>query len=129
MPVTRKQQLGRWGEEMAARFLEGKGFSILGRNVRTPYGEIDLIAGKAERISFVEVKTRKSTAYGYPEAGVTAKKLEHMLAAAQFFIEDHPEWVNKSWQIDVIAVQEKGKRGMTGKGDGVEIEYFENITG
>jgi putative endonuclease len=51
------QKIGRWGEEIAAVYLEKKGYDLINRNVRTPYGEIDLIARQRGRVIFVEVKT------------------------------------------------------------------------
>ena len=50
--------LGRCGEEAAALFLVAQGYSIVARNLRTPVGEIDIIAQKAQTLIFVEVKTR-----------------------------------------------------------------------
>ena len=103
---TQKQALGQWGEQRAAEFLEGKGYAILGRNLRTPHGEIDLLAERGERLIFVEVKTRTSQRYGHPEEAVTPAKLAHMHDAAQFLIGEQPEqYANRPIQFDVIAVQ------------------------
>jgi len=55
--------LGRWGEEEAARFLCRLGMKIVERNLRTPVGEIDLIARHGRLLVFVEVKTRRSDAF------------------------------------------------------------------
>jgi putative endonuclease len=112
-----KQRLGKWGEIQAARYLEQRGYSIVGHNVRTPYGEIDLVArqpyelppdGKTQRqmdpvTVFVEVKTRSTRTFGYPEVSVTPRKQAHMLAAAQHFLQEQLEEVG-DWRIDVIAV-------------------------
>jgi putative endonuclease len=54
-----RRALGRHGERLAAAHLRRHGFSILAHNVRTPHGEIDLIAWDGETIAFVEVKTRR----------------------------------------------------------------------
>jgi putative endonuclease len=88
--------------------------------VRTPYGEIDLVACQDEELSsfeavigerqkgfatiFVEVKTRSSRSFGLPEEAVTSRKQAHMLAAAQAYLQQHPE-LEGSWRIDVIAIQ------------------------
>jgi putative endonuclease len=53
---------------------------------------------------FVEVKTRSSTAYGLPEDSITPRKQAHLLAAAQAYLQAHPE-LEGDWRIDVIAVQ------------------------
>jgi putative endonuclease len=71
MNQPHRQKIGKWGEAAAARYLEARGYRILQHNVRTPYGEIDLIASQESRVVFVEVKTRTSLSYGLPEAAVT----------------------------------------------------------
>ncbi len=54
--MSRNQKVGQWGEQAAANYLSAKGYEIKARNVRTPYGEIDLIARKDGFTIFVEVK-------------------------------------------------------------------------
>jgi putative endonuclease len=106
-----RQVLGRWGENIAADYLSAKGYLILGRNVRTPYGEIDLIArlpgrGPMERdlLAFVEVKTRATGSFGYPEESVNPRKQAHLISSALYFIQENPE-LEGDWRIDVIAIQ------------------------
>ena len=65
-----RQALGKWGEATAADFLEKQGYSIVERNCRTPYGEIDLVAYDGAVFVFVEVKTRATDAFGFPEEAV-----------------------------------------------------------
>jgi putative endonuclease len=98
------QELGDWGEAYAAKYLEGKGYQILARNVRTPYGEIDIIAKELDQIIFVEVKTRTSRKFGYPEDAITESKITHLIESAEFYLQEHPE-INVDWRIDVIAIQ------------------------
>lgn len=104
-----RQSLGRWGEEKAAAFLSDRGFTILARNARTPYGEIDLVARQeretGEPVVMVEVKTRTSTGFGYPEAAVTGRKREHLKNSAEYYMQQHPE-LGRSWRIDVIAIHQ-----------------------
>jgi putative endonuclease len=113
-----KQRLGRWGENLAAEYLTGKGYVILSRNYRTPYGEIDLVARKEEMTVFVEVKTRSGKGFGLPEEAVTLEKQQHLLEAIQAY------WLTQeqegAWQVDVIAVLRLPGR------QPVEIEHFEN---
>jgi len=131
---NRRQKLGEWGEGIAASFLCERGYTILERNARTPYGEIDLIAhqdcthhGVAQAQAFVsgsvtvfvEVKTRSSTAYGLPEESVTLRKQAHLLAAAQAYLQAHPE-LEGDWRIDVIAVQRQSADSQP------VITHFEN---
>ena len=121
-----RQALGKWGESVAAEYLTAKGYEIVGRNLRTPYGEIDLIArltGKSlsdrDILAFVEVKTRATPAFGYPEEGVNLRKQAHLLASAQHYMQAHPE-LDGDWRIDVIAIQ----RLFPGKPP--DITHFEN---
>ncbi|MBI1856308.1 MAG: YraN family protein [Chloroflexi bacterium] len=113
--MTHNQKVGKWGEQAAADYLLTRGYEIAARNVRTPYGEIDLIAQKEDFTIFIEVKARTNSKFGPPEIAVTSRKQQHMLSCAEHYAQqneiDH-------WQIDVIAVEE-----VDGK---AEIVHFEN---
>jgi len=98
------QRLGRWGESLAATYLVEHGYTILERNMRTSYGEIDLIARDGETIVFIEVKTGKTPTFGMPEISVNSRKQAHLLAAAQTYMQAHPDHQGE-WRIDVIAIQ------------------------
>jgi putative endonuclease len=111
-----KQKIGAWGENMAAKHLEERGYTIIARNLRTPHGETDIIVEKDGITIFVEVKTRTSSSLGPPEISVTPRKQEHMLAAAEYYAQEHEI---DHWQIDVIAVEGK-------LGEQPEITHFEN---
>ena len=104
MKSNQRQSLGYQGESLAATFLEKKGYIILERNWRTPYGEIDLIVQRDDVITFVEVKTRASRSLGPPEISITARKEEHMRFAAEYYIQQHPKQIN-DWRIDVVTIQ------------------------
>ena len=113
------QQIGAWGEGIAADWLSAHGHALIARNVRTPYGEIDIVAQRGDVTIFVEVKTLTSSANFFPEAQITARKREHMLNAAQQYCAEHEI---DHWQIDVIAVE--GKPGST-----PVVTHFENVVG
>jgi putative endonuclease len=113
------RDLGRWGETVAADYLIAHGYSILTRNFHTPHGEIDIIAGKEGSLIFVEVKTRRSHSFAYPEASVTLRKQAYMFSAAEAYLEQHPESPD-TWQFDVIAVEGSPDRA-------THIEHFENV--
>ena len=103
-PDRKKIQLGRRGEELAAAFLEQQGIDIIARNVRTPYGELDLVGRSSlEEIIFFEVKTRTGAGFGYPEEAVHRKKRIHLYQSALFYINEMTE-TGLDWRIDVIAV-------------------------
>ncbi len=114
--MKHNQRVGKWGEEVAAEYLAGRGNEILSRNARTPFGEIDIVAKRGEIVVFVEVKARTSNQMGFPEESITSRKRQHMVSAAEHYAAEHEIY---HWQIDLIAVE--GKPGSTPK-----ITYFEN---
>lgn len=114
--MKHNQRIGKWGEETASEHLMQKGYEIIGRNVRTPYGEIDIVAKQKDRVLFVEVKTRTSNKMGLPEESITTRKREHMIACAEHYVMENEI---DNWQIDVISIE--GKPGSTPK-----VTYFEN---
>ncbi|MCJ7702346.1 MAG: YraN family protein [Anaerolineales bacterium] len=99
-----RRNLGIWGENKAAAYLLAQGYDLIAQNVRTDFGEIDIVVQKEGVMVFVEVKTRRTRSYGYPEEGVTPKKREHLIHSALAYLRDHPE-VDGEWQIDVIAIE------------------------
>ncbi len=96
--------LGRTGERLAAEALRQQGCRILERNYRCIYGEIDLIAEDERDLIFVEVKTRRGSAFGLPEEAVTVRK-QRKLAQVAFHYLDRHACAERSWRIDVVAVQ------------------------
>ena len=113
--MSRNQKVGQWGEQAAADYFSAKGNEVIVPNVRTPYGEIDLVTQKDNVTIFVEVKRCTSSSLGPQEIAVTPRKQQHMLACAEHYAQqneiDH-------WQIDVIALEE-----VNGK---AEVQHFEN---
>lgn len=115
--TSRNQKIGAWGESTAADWLERRGYEVTARNVRTPYGEIDIVAKKEGVIYYIEVKTLTSSRTFFPEHQITARKREHMLNAAAHHASENGIDL---WQIDVIAVE--------GAPNGAPvIHHFENI--
>ncbi len=98
-----KVALGRRGEDMAVAFFVAEGFDIIARNWRCRFGELDLILRRGQEIRFVEVKMRKSHAFGYPEASITRKKLAHLQAAMELWLRQQPRIPTK-YQLDVLAI-------------------------
>ncbi len=119
MSATPRQKLGRWGETLAADYLTQKGYVLLERNARTPYGELDLVMRQGEATVFVEVKTRASPLFGLPEESITSRKQAHLLNAAQAYLQSHPEMAG-DWRVDVVAI-----RRMPGAPP--EVVHFENV--
>ena len=114
--------LGKKGEDIACEFLKKHGYSIIERNFRRSYAEIDIIAVKDETLVFIEVKTRTSSQFGTPLESITYWKLRPLIKTAQFYAKIHPK-LPQLLRIDAIAVS------MDGNGGREKIEHVENITG
>ena len=107
---------GKRGEEIAEKYLLDRGYEILGRNVKTEGGEIDLIARLSDDIIFVEVKTRAKGDGFNPSMRVDRAKIERLKSAAECWLgEQEEEW---GARVDVIGVCE-----------GKIVEHFEDVTG
>ncbi len=96
-------RLGRYGEELAAAFFLAKGFEIVDRNWRSRVGEIDLVVRRGHELRFVEVKTRRSHVFGFPEGAVTPTKLQHLAGAMELWLRGH-HCTSASYQVDVLAI-------------------------
>jgi putative endonuclease len=99
---------GKTGENAAAKYLKNKGYKILAKNFRKTYGEIDIIAQKGENITFVEVKTRKSDAYGTPAEFVTIKKQKRIIKAAYTYIQEKD--LDAEFTFDIVEVYFDGRK-------------------
>ena len=107
MTTTTRAQIGSRGEDLAAEYLSGDGFTILDRNWRCRYGELDIIAAEGEVFVFVEVKTRTGRAFGTPAEAVTHTKLRRLRRLAGIWLAAQ----GGSWQavrIDVIEIRLSG---------------------
>jgi putative endonuclease len=100
-------QLGNTGEQWACEFLIRKGYTVLARNYRYKRAEIDIIARKDRLIIFVEVKTRRSNAYGEPETFVSQSKIDLLLMAAGHYVEQ-TDWMHDI-RFDIISVHLQDK--------------------
>lgn len=81
-----RRRLGTSGEALAARFLEGIGYQVIGRNVRFRTGELDLIARDDATLVFVEVKTRLSAVAGTGEEAITPAKQRQLTRLAELYL-------------------------------------------
>ena len=95
--------LGRIGEDAAAEYLQRLGMTILLRNLHTPVGEIDLVARQRRTLVFVEVKTRRSLAFGSPAEAVGARKQRQIIRAAKWYLNDNPGKILQP-RFDVVSV-------------------------
>ncbi len=98
-----RKRRGAVGELLAVRFLEREGMKILRRNYRFERGEIDIVAEEGEEIVFVEVKARRSKAFGEPEEAVTDHKQEQLRKVAEGYLFEH-ELSDRACRFDVVAI-------------------------
>ncbi|MFA5316682.1 MAG: YraN family protein [Dehalococcoidales bacterium] len=100
----RRRDIGILGENIARDFLLRKGYQIISKNYRCPYGEIDIIARDDDCLVFVEVKTRTSLEFGHPEESITATKQVRLRQVALHYLQayyDSPP----DWRIDVVGIR------------------------
>lgn len=95
------------GENLATEYLRHHSYTILERNFRKGYGEIDIVAidtsEKESVLAFIEVKTRKTTEYGVPLEGITYFKLKSLIKTAEFYAHSHKQ-LPKLLRIDAVSV-------------------------
>ncbi|EKD50441.1 MAG: hypothetical protein ACD_62C00542G0001 [uncultured bacterium] len=99
-----KKDIGNQGEDTAATYLRSKGYRIIEQNVRTRYGEVDLIARQGNKIFFVEIKTRTGPTYGQALDAITPDKIRKMTNTAQALINKHKEWQTLIPFLSVLAI-------------------------
>ena len=95
---------GRWGEQLAADYLQRRGYELLAKNFRSRWGEIDLIAARGGYLVFVEVKLRKSDAYGAPAAFVDEAKRQRIRRTAEIWLQSHADPSERQPRFDVIEI-------------------------
>jgi putative endonuclease len=84
--TTERSRTGQLGEELAAAYLMKHGYTIVDRNYRKKFGEIDIIARDGQILVFIEVKTRRSSAYGSPAQSVTPRKQMQISRVAEDYL-------------------------------------------
>ena len=94
--------LGRWGEALAADWLRARGCRVLEANWRCRFGEIDLIVREGGFLCFVEVKLRKSAAYGQAGEFVDRRKQERLRTSAELYLAQNP--TQPQPRFDVVEV-------------------------
>jgi len=100
---TARKRTGDAGEKAAAKFLKDRGYDVLDTNFRCRYGEIDIVARYGDCLIFVEVRTKKSLAFGTPEESITRSKMDKLILSAQTYMQQH-EGIPDNWRIDVIGI-------------------------
>ncbi|NDK56891.1 YraN family protein [Pontibacter fetidus] len=101
-PINNHIRTGQLGESMAQLYLQEQGYTILEKNYRYKRAEIDIIAQKDSLLIFVEVKTRTTDTFGFPETAVGSKKEKLLLDAAEEFILSY-SW-HQEIRFDIVSV-------------------------
>jgi putative endonuclease len=105
---THQQQFGREGEGLARQHLESLGYTIIGTNYTTRYGEIDLVAQKGKNIYFVEIRSRQGREYGSALESIDARKVHHIKRSTESLLMKHPAWQKMVPFLSVIAIDVDG---------------------
>lgn len=99
-----RSALGAFGESWAVGLLTRRGYRVVDRNVRFRAGEIDIVAWEGQTLVFIEVKTRRSSAFGSPEASITAARYIHLATAIGLYLQQrHLE--PDDYRIDVVSIR------------------------
>ena len=119
MAPTERTQLGLAAEEAVCRHLKEKGFSILDRNWRRPWGELDVVALRDGVVHFVEVKASSQQVAGFePFLRADERKMQKVQRTARTWLATRRYSPETEWQMDVASVI---------MAEAPEIEIFENI--
>ncbi|MDD4997619.1 MAG: YraN family protein [Syntrophales bacterium] len=100
----RRMRTGKQGEDLAAAHLAENGYRILERNYRSVFGEIDIVAEEGDTLVFVEVKSRRSEAYGDPQLAVGPKKQRKISRVAMSYLSEKG-WNRRPARFDIVAVK------------------------
>lgn len=112
-------KVGKIGEALAIEHFKAQGYEIRAQNYRTRSGEIDLIVQRGKRVVFVEVKTRRSSKFGLPQAAVTPTKQKQISKIALNYLQTH-NLLDVPCQFDVVAIV------LSWKFELVKLQHIEN---
>jgi putative endonuclease len=117
-----RKETGAIGENIAAEYLEKRGYRIRERNFRTREGEIDIIAEKDGTLVFVEVRAKTGRTFGSAEESITERKKKRLVSLAEAYLSDTGEQP-ESCRIDLIAIR------LGANGELIRLNVIENATG
>ena len=100
-PVEDRTALGQWGEDLAARELRRRGYEVLERNQRIGRGEVDLVARHGGAVVLVEVKTRRTGAFGEARDAISTAKARRLVTLGRRYAQTAGA---TDWRIDVVAI-------------------------
>ena len=110
------REFGTKGEDLACEYLQKNGYEIIERNKHfSKFCEVDIIAKYKNKMVFVEVKTRKSDAFGTPFEAITKTKYKNIKTGVLYYVQEHNI---ADFQIDVIGITLYPK---------LKIEHLKNV--
>ena len=112
-------ELGKWGEDLAAAFLEEKGYEIIERDWKSGHHDLDIIAQEGNKLVIIEVKTRRNRLFGNPEEAIDYKKRQSLQSAINHYVKSHRHY--GSVRFDVISIV-----GIPGSEP--EIDHIKDVT-
>ncbi len=113
------KRTGNRGEDLAAEYLQKKGYKIEERNFRTRFGEIDIVCWDAKTLVFVEVKTKIGHDFGEPEEMVGRRKLSQVSRMGEIYLLD--KGLDVSCRVDVVAIV------LFENGEVEKLEHYEAV--
>ncbi len=114
--MAKHNDLGKLGEDLAAKFLQEKGFQIIERNWRFQKKELDIIAYHDNFLVVIEVKSRSTDYFEHPADAITLKKIKFIVRATDAYVEQ--KGIENEVRFDVVSVIKKEEK--------YEIEHIEN---
>ena len=111
-------ELGKWGEDTAAAYLEEKGYQIIERDWKSGHHDLDIVAKEGSTLVIVEVKTRRSRLFGDPEEAIDYKKRQSLQSAINHYVKSHRTCHDV--RFDIISIV-----GMIGSQP--EIEHIKDV--
>jgi putative endonuclease len=115
-------EIGQAGEAFARQYLIDAGYRIVGQNWRVRGGELDIVAVDSESLVFVEVRARAIRGPVAAESTVDGRKLSRIMLAADDFLQNHGEFVDSVWRVDLIAIT------MDHMGSVQGLDHYRNLT-
>ena len=94
-------ELGKWGENLAAEYLQDKGYEILERDWKSGHHDLDIVAKEDDTLVVVEVKTRRNRLFGDPEEAIDYKKRMSLQSAINHYVKTHR---TNTVRFDIISI-------------------------
>ena len=111
--------MGTWGEDLAASYLQQKGYAIIERDWKSGHRDIDIVAMQGSTLVFVEVKTRRNRTFGEPEDAIDYMKLRNLRGAMNHYVKYRH--FNGSVRLDVVSIVGTPEEGLP------DINHIEDV--